>query len=62
MSEQERLLIRIKAEAFDRVAAKYGTLQGEAGFYSSNWVELSETIEAELRRIRWIAGEKPAED
>ncbi len=48
--------MRIKAEAFDRVAAKYSNLQGEAGFYSSNWVELSEAIEAELRRIRWIAG------
>lgn len=54
--------MRIKAEAFDRVVAKYGSLQGEAGFYSSNWVELSEVIEAELRRIRWIAGGKPETD
>lgn len=58
MSEQEKLLTRIKAEAFDRVAEKYSSLQDEAGFYSSNWVELSEVIEAELRRIRWIAGGK----
>lgn len=56
MSEREQLTQRLKAEAFDRIVEKHGLLQDDAGFYSKNWVELSELIEAEAKQIRWIVG------
>ena len=54
MREQEQLEARLKAEAFDRILERYQNLENDDGFYSKNWVELSELIEAELKRIRWI--------
>ena len=54
MSEQEQLEMRLKAEAFERIRDKYRTLENDDGFYSRNWVELSELIEGEVNRIRWI--------
>lgn len=54
MKEQEQLEARLKAEAFDRLLEKYRSLEDDAGFYSKNWVELTELIEAEVKRIRWI--------
>jgi len=54
MSEQEQLEMRLKAEAFERIRDKYRTLENDDGFYSRNWVELSELIEGEVKRIRWI--------
>lgn len=52
MEEQEQKLLKLKAQAFDRILACYRNLQNEAGFYSKNWVELSEVIEEERRRIK----------
>jgi len=46
--------MRLKAEAFERIRDKYRTLENDDGFYSRNWVELSELIEGEVKRIRWI--------
>lgn len=54
MKEQEQLEARLKAEAFDRVLEKYRSLEDDDGFYSKNWVVLTELIEAEIKRIRWI--------
>ncbi len=56
MSEQDQLLQRLKAESFDRVVERYRSLQNDAGFYSKNWVELAELLEAEIKRIHWISG------
>lgn len=56
MSEQEQLLQRLKAEAFDRLVERYRGLRDDAGFYSKNWVELTELLEAEIKKIQWIAG------
>lgn len=56
MSEREQLAQRLKAEAFDRILQKYSSLEHDAGFYSKNWVELSELIEAEAKQIQWIVG------
>ncbi len=54
MSEQEQLEMRLKAEAFDRIRDKYRSLENEDGFYSRNWLEFSELIEVEIKRMRWI--------
>ncbi len=52
MNEQESRILNLKAEAFDRLVEKYKSLQDEAGFYSRNWVELAELIEAALEKLR----------
>ncbi len=60
MTDQTNLLTRLKAEAFDRIVEAYGSLEDDDGFYSKNWVELSELIEAEIKRIRWITSDQQA--
>ncbi len=54
MNEQELRVLKLKAEAFDRLVEKYKSLQDEAGFYSRNWVELAELIEAALEKLRGL--------
>ncbi len=51
MGEQEQDLLQLKAEAFDRIVTRYRNLQDEDGFYSRNWIELAEAIEAELSKL-----------
>lgn len=60
MSEQEELRLRLKAEAFDRLVEKYQDLKGDDGFYSKNWVELSDFMEQEIRQLIWITGADPS--
>lgn len=48
MKEEELKILKLKAEWFDRVIEKYKSLQADAGFYSKNWVELAEVIEAAM--------------
>ncbi len=60
MSEQEQLRRRLKAEAFDRLVDKYRDLKADDGFYSKNWVELSELIEHEIQQLIWITGSDPS--
>ena len=50
---------RAKARAFDRILAAYRNLQGEAGFYSRNWVELSELIDKEAKNLEQLSDEAP---
>ena len=54
MNEQELRVLKLKAEAFDRLVERYKSLQDEAGFYSRNWVELAELIEAALEKLRGL--------
>jgi hypothetical protein len=61
MGEQDRLERRLKAQAFDRLVQKYRTLENEDGFYSRNWVELSEQLESELRQLRRVLGKDSLE-
>ncbi len=51
MKDEELKILKLKAECFDRVVAKYNNLQADAGFYSKNWVELAEVIEAEVKNL-----------
>lgn len=51
MKDEELKILKIKAECFDRIAEKYNSLQADAGFYSKNWVELAEVIEAETKKV-----------
>ncbi|MBI4444460.1 MAG: hypothetical protein HY645_01020 [Acidobacteria bacterium] len=44
--------LKKKAEAFDRIVNLYRSLQDDAGFYSRNWVEMTELIEEELKKVR----------
>ncbi len=46
MKDEELKKLKLKAECFDRIVKKYNNLQADAGFYSKNWVELAEVIEA----------------
>ena len=48
---------RAKARAFDRILAAYRSLQDEAGFYSRNWVELSEVIDREAKNLEQLLTE-----
>jgi len=50
MKEEELKELKIKAECFDRIVEKFKSLQADAGFYSKNWVELAEVIEAAIER------------
>lgn len=51
MHEQQMMVLKMKAEGFDRILEKYQELQN-SNFYSRNWVELSEVIEVARK---WIA-------
>ncbi len=50
MKEEELKVLKIKAECFDLIVEKFRSLQADAGFYSKNWVELAEVIEAAIER------------
>ncbi len=54
MEERES---RAKARALDRILAAYRSLQDEAGFYSRNWVELSEVIDRETSNLEQLLAE-----
>ena len=56
MCEQDRLEWKLKAEAFDRLTEKYRSLEDHDGFYSRNWLELSEQLETELKQLKWVLG------
>lgn len=54
--EEEKLreevqTLKQKAASFDQIVRKYKSLEAGAEFYSKNWIELAEVIEAELRRL-----------
>ena len=51
MKDEELKKLQLKAECFDRIVKKYNDLQADAGFYSKNWVELAEVIEAEIKSL-----------
>lgn len=51
---------RIKADAFDRIAAAYRELSKQADFYSKNWLLLSEVIDAELKRVQAADNSEPS--
>ena len=51
MNEEELKTLKIKAAHFDKIVEEYRTLQDDAGFYSRNWVELAELIEAAIKRL-----------
>jgi uncharacterized protein YdcH (DUF465 family) len=51
MKDEELKKLKLKAECFDRIVKKYNDLQADAGFYSKNWVELAEVIEAEIKNL-----------
>ena len=51
MNEEELKTLTTKAENFDKIVQKYTTLQEDAGFYSRNWVELAELIEAAIKSL-----------
>jgi len=51
MKDEELKKLKLKAECFDRIVKKYNDLQADAGFYSKNWVELAEVIEAEIKKL-----------
>ena len=52
MKESELGVVMLKSEFFDQIIEKYQNLQDDAGFYSKNWVELSEMIEDRLRKLK----------
>lgn len=54
MKARELELLRLKAEWFDQIVEKYQNLQADAGFYSKNWVELSELIEDRFRKLKQL--------
>ena len=51
MNEEELKILKSKAEHLDRILEKYQSLQADAGFYSKNWVELAEVIEAAMNEL-----------
>jgi uncharacterized protein YdcH (DUF465 family) len=51
MNEEELKILKTKAEHFDRIVERYRTLQEDAGFYSRNWVELAELIDAAIKSL-----------
>ena len=51
MNEDELKILKTKAEHLDRILETYQSLQADAGFYSKNWVELSEVIEAAMTEL-----------
>lgn len=52
MKESELGVTKLKSEFFDQIIEKYQNLRDDAGFYSKNWVELSEMIEDKLRKLK----------
>ena len=52
MKESELGVTKLKSEFFDQIIEKYQNLQDDAGFYSKNWLELSEMIEDKLRKLK----------
>ncbi len=54
MHQQAPLAWKLKAEAFDRLVEKYRSLENHDGFYSRNWLELTELLEAELQELKWV--------
>jgi uncharacterized protein YdcH (DUF465 family) len=51
MNEAELKTLKTKATHFDKIVEKYSTLQEDGGFYSKNWVELAEVIEAAMKTL-----------
>jgi uncharacterized protein YdcH (DUF465 family) len=51
MNEEELKILKTKAAHFDKIVEEYRTLQEDAGFYSRNWVELAEVIEAAMKNL-----------
>lgn len=51
MNEEELKILKTKAEHFDKIVERYRTLQEDAGFYSRNWVELAELIDAAMKSL-----------
>lgn len=45
-------IIRMKAQAFDRIVQIYHELEQASGFAMSSWVFLGETLENELKKIK----------
>ena len=54
MREQDRLEWKLKAEAFDRLIAKYRSLENHDGFYSRNWLELTDHLDKELKHLQQV--------
>ncbi|MEE8348553.1 MAG: hypothetical protein V3R94_03215 [Acidobacteriota bacterium] len=54
MNEEELKILQIKADKLEQILKKYRTLQADAGFYSKNWVELSEVIETAVQELAKI--------
>ena len=54
MQEQDLKVLRLKAEAFDRLVKRYRTLQLQSGFYSKNWLEIEQLIESALENLRLL--------
>lgn len=54
MNEEELMILKTKAEHLDRILESYQSLQADAGFYSKNWVELAEVIEAAIEELDGI--------
>ena len=62
MRRQAPLAWKLKAEAFERLVEKYQSLENHDGFYSRNWLELTELLEAELKELKKVLlsdGESP---
>lgn len=62
MRRQVPLDWKLKAEAFERLVEKYQSLDNHDGFYSRNWLEFTELLEAELKELKWVLlseGESP---
>ncbi len=62
MRRQAPLAWKLKSEAFERLVKKYRSLENHDGFYSRNWLELTEFLEAELKELKWVLlsdGESP---
>jgi len=51
MMEEAAKTLVLKAQWLDEIISKYKTLRGNPGFYSQNWVELSELIEAAIEKV-----------
>ncbi len=45
-------IIRMKAQAFDRIVQAYRQLEQGSGFAMSSWVIFGETLESEIKKIK----------
>jgi len=59
MEQEELKRLALKARWLDEIVSRYAALRGDAGFYSRNWVELSELIEKAMAET---AGENGPDD